>query len=94
MSGSKATPGGTAARTRLLYAAASARDLTGGFRLGITTARPNTRAVKGTTDVRETPSRRWRCLGGRASHEQGEKLDTFGALSELQERQCTHQSSG
>ena len=71
MSGSNATPGGTAARTLLLYAAASARDLTGGFRLGITTARPNTRAVKGTTELREAPSRRWRCLAGRASHGQG-----------------------
>ena len=62
ISGSNAAPGGTAASTRWRYAAASASVRTGGFRLGITTARPNTRAVKGTTEVSEGPSRRCRCL--------------------------------
>jgi hypothetical protein len=71
ISGSNAAPAGTAANTRWRYAVASARLRTGGFRFGITTARPNTRAVKGTTEASDGPSRRCRCLrrksGGRSS---------------------------
>ena len=72
ISGSNAAPGGTAASTRWRYAAASASVRTGGFRLGITIARPNTRAVNGTTEVSEGPSRRCKCLrrAGERQHRQ------------------------
>src|SRR5271169_748715 len=59
--GAKRDPGGNAAAIRSRYAAAAATVVTGGSRLGMTTARPNTRAVAPTTERIGSPSRKWRC---------------------------------
>ena len=46
---------------------AASAVVTGGFRLGMTMARPNTRAVSGSTLAMAAPSRKWMCQSsGRA----------------------------
>ena len=59
--GSNATPSGTAARIWARYSAASCTVRTGGTRFGIISARPNARAVKGTTEAIFDASRTCRC---------------------------------
>ena len=59
--GSNLMPCGTAARMRARYAASASVVVIGGFRFGITSARPNCRAVKGTTAASCAPSRTCRC---------------------------------
>src|ERR1035437_3355857 len=61
ISGSKRAPAGRAARIRSRYALACAVVVTGGLRFGITIARPNWRAVCGSTLASAAPSRRCRC---------------------------------
>jgi hypothetical protein len=61
ISGWKVLPAGRAARIRWRYACASAVVVIGGFRLGITMARPNCAAVNAATEARAGPSRRCTC---------------------------------
>src|SRR5438552_5270991 len=59
--GAKRDFGGSAAAIRSRYADAAATVVTGGVRLGMTTARLNTLAVAPTTERMRSPSRRCTC---------------------------------
>src|ERR1700733_7692229 len=78
MSGVNCAPGGSAARIRARYSSAAAVVLTGGTRLGITTARAKRAALNGSTARSSPPSRRCRCQSS------GRRMTSASTLATLQ----------